>query len=373
MFVAQISRSALTPVHPLRRRLGVGLRVLLDVPGRIEDVCFGEAALSPCANGDRRNLVRLAVNAPRTSAYLALEDGLRVFTHGPNALAFHMQGRNVFAVGGPLGPVAGYDALLRAFADALRVSGVWNALVFSVSDDEEVAAARRAGWDVVHAGSEPLCDPTAFSTRGRRREDLRQMVNRAVRRFGLRAGEADPNVDAAAMQAVYDAWLDARPARHAHRLLIGTPRLHAPEGRRYFAVSGPGGVVAFCSLTPGRDGSAWGIDVFARRPDAPAGAMDLLILRAIETLGAEGVRRFSLGACPMCEAAPPDPRRDTWLRPAFRLLFATALGDAIFPFRSLAYFKGKFADWWEPVYLAARPGAGPWTLYTGCRMWGLFG
>jgi lysylphosphatidylglycerol synthetase-like protein (DUF2156 family) len=60
------------------------------------------------------------------------------------------------------------------------------------------------------------------------------------------------------------------------------------------------------------------------------------------------------------------------LRRIFRVLYASSLGNRVFGFRRLHQFKSKFRPRWEPVYFAASPRLGIWSLYLGCRMWGLY-
>ncbi|MCB1153071.1 hypothetical protein KDL45_05425, partial [bacterium] len=78
-------------------------------------------------------------------------------------------------------------------------------------------------------------------------------------------------------------------------------------------------------------------------------------------------------ACPLSEEAPSEGPVNPLIRAIFRFLYRSRLGNALFPFRSLTHFKSKFADHWDPVYMGGWPTMGPWALYLGCRLWGLFG
>ena len=132
-------------------------------------------------------------------------------------------------------------------------------------------------------------------------------------------------------------------------------------------------MVAFVTLIPGWGGAGVGLDVMARYPDAPAGTMDVLLVRAIERCFDAGMRIFSLGGCPMAEHGTLDADDPWLLRRIFRLLYRTRVGNYLFNFNSLVQFKAKFAPRWEPVYIAGWPRVSVRSLYTGCRMWGLFG
>ncbi|MCZ7583502.1 MAG: DUF2156 domain-containing protein [Deltaproteobacteria bacterium] len=345
-------------------------RVLLDLPGRAADRALG-AAPAPDETGNIETpLVR---SSPRANAYLSLEPGLRVFRRGDHLLTYHAQGRDAFVVGGLHGPRDSAAGALRELGGRLASAGFRRVLLFPVSRDE-LNVVRAAGFDAIHTGSEAFCDPTRFFLAGKPRADLRQMLNRASRRSDLELVEMDPARHAPLLRAVYDAWLAERPVKRRLRLLVGTPMFDRPEGRRYFAVMERDAHLpaAFLTLTPGWSGAGFGVDVMARLPDAPAGAMDLLIYGVIRRLAEQDVRLLSLGACPMSERAPVGVDDKPLLRVAFRVLEGTRLGNEIFRFRSLAHFKGKFAERWEPVYVACRGRVTAWSLYAGCRMWGLF-
>jgi lysylphosphatidylglycerol synthetase-like protein (DUF2156 family) len=224
-------------------------------------------------------------------------------------------------------------------------------------------------------GAEAFLTPQDFSLQGRTRADLRQMINRGRRRYGLVSGEVDGVAEAASLVPIHAQWLASKPASHRMVLVIGSTCFTRPAGRRYFAVAqAQGGLpVAFATVTPGWGGAGGGIDVMARAPGAPAGAMEVLLTDIAAQLFDEGALRLSLGASPMVDktavAAPDWPL----LRFVFRRLYRSWLGNRLFRFRSLAHFKDKFAPTWEPVHIAASPRVSVPALYAGCRMWGLFG
>ena len=131
--------------------------------------------------------------------------------------------------------------------------------------------------------------------------------------------------------------------------------------------------MAFVTLTPGWAGRGMGLDVMARTPKAPAGTMELLLIATMEQVFDEGIEFVSLGACPMAERHPLDGSDPRLLRWIFRTLYRSRIGNRLFNFRSLAHFKAKFSPRWEPLYIAGWPRLTVRSLYTGCRMWGLFG
>lgn len=358
------------PAGPSGSRAGV-LQRLGALPGRIADAWTRPPAALAAASLSAEQLAERVVRSPRGNAYLALEPGLAAFEAEAGTLAWAARRRTAFAVGGVHGPDP--SGALEAFREALRGAGYRRALLFPV-DPAEREAVRRAGFEPLTVGAEPWLDPRSFGLSGNRMADLRQMVNRARKRYGLVAEEIPPAEAGATLGPLHARWLASRPSGWPMALVVGGPGFERPLGRRYVAArTREGEPVAAVTLTPGRCGAIQGVDVMMRAPEAPAGAMELVLVHTLELLAAEGVERLTLGPCPMAEHGGVGSRDRALLRAAFRTLYRTRLGNRLFPFRSLAAFKAKFRPAWRPVDIAAWPRMGVRALYAGCRMWGLFG
>ncbi len=347
------------------------LQWLLGLPGRLghrvsRRIEFDQGAV------DIDGIVRMASCARRSNGYLALEPDLRYFETNGCAFAYRLAGRTAFAVGGVLGHEDAHEQALVAFRSAARAEGIRRILLFPVSQGE-LDTVRRSGFGTVQVGSEAVLNPQQFHLDGGHSADLRQMCNRARKRFRLVVRELDLHEHRDALERFFSEWRGslARPPLH---LVLGSPCLDRPNGRRYIAAldetSTP---VAVVTLTPSWGGASWGIDVMSRLRTAPAGSMDLLLAETCLKLRAEGVDHFSLGSCPMSEHAPVKADDHRLLRIAFRSLYSTKTGNRLFRFRGLAHFKAKFDPVWEPVFIAGWPNIGLRTLYAGCRMWGVFG
>lgn len=311
--------------------------------------------------------------SPRANGYLSLEPGLQSFARGEDLLTWAAEGTTAFAVGG-VHASQDPEGLLAAFRAACAEAGYRRALVFPVGSQER-ETYHRAGFSTLLVGAEAAVCPTDFTLAGSRRADLRQMVNRGTMRHGIQVHETDAPSGSTLLGDLYQRWLLSRPAGHRFRLLVGTPRFLFPARRRYFYGQGSTypGPCAFITLTPGWGGSGYGLDVMARAPDAPAGAMETLLWEVIRTLGSEGVEILSLGACPMAERTALPEGDPKLLRLLLRWIYRSRLTNRLFAFRSLTHFKQKFAPSWQPVHMACWPSVGVSTLAAGCRMWGIFG
>lgn len=331
----------------------------------------GPALPSQADSESRSDLAEVVARSPRGNGYLSLEPDLAVFRHEHGVVTWAASGRTAFAVGGVHGAQEPAQ-LLRAFRDHVVSAGFGQVLLFPVSELER-ETLHSAGFQSLMVGAEAFVDPSRFSVSGGRMADLRQMLNRGRARFGLRAQEVDVKDAGVSMLDVYGEWLSARPAGHRLQLLVGTPRLDEPLGRRYFVARDDERAHAMVTLTPGWGGAGYGLDVMARSPDAAAGAMEVALAGAIETLGIEGVEMLSLGACPMFEATQERDVERPVLRSILRWIYRSRCTRQLFAFESLPRFKAKFGPTWEPSYIAAWPRVGVRSLYAGCRMWGLFG
>jgi lysylphosphatidylglycerol synthetase-like protein (DUF2156 family) len=340
------------------------LRRALAAPGwlldRVEpaaEVPRGDA-LTPDDVVDR---VRATARWPE--AHLALEAGLHYHLHGDEVLAYQVRRGTAFAIGGL--NTDDPTALLRSFVERARERGVRRLLVFPVRSTER-QSVHAAGFGSVQVGVEAWVDLPGWSPSGKAYAHVRQMCNRARRR-GVSVSAADPSVDAEQMSAIHEHWLASKEPSWRMKLLVGSPGLERPFDRRFLVARSEGRIEAFLTLLPGAAGQ-WGVDVMCRRPDAVAGSMEALLVHAIETLRDEGAATLSLGPCPMAGV----DQGEKLLEHVFRGLYGSSTGNRLFGFRSLHRFKDKFRPRWEPVFFAAAPRLGVFSLYAGCRMWGLY-
>jgi len=364
---------SLPPESP-QDRAGLILRKILDAQAWFAGGWGGHPALPPSLDMDPEILRAEIRRSPRGNGYLSLEKEVRLFGDSRAFLGYGTWGRNALITGGLHGERENLPGTLVAFRNTLYDNGFKRVLSFPVAPDER-QVYEESGFQHIQVGAEAFLDLREYSLQGGRRESLRQMVNRAQKRFALECREVSPAQSEQQLCSLYQDWLRSRRRGYRMRLLVGTPSFHRPFGRRYFATFDKKGEVpwAFITITPGWDGRGYGLDVLARHPQAPAGAVDLLLSETIGHLQREGVDLFSLGACPLIEKGEisvGDPRGLRW---AFRVLRDSPWGNHLFQFQSLYRFKEKFNPRWEPLYMAGWPNIGFRTLYAGCRMWGLFG
>ena len=269
--------------------------------------------------------------------------------------------------------------LLWAFAEL--ADGYGGAPVFYSVGEDLLADLATLGLAVRKVGETAVVRPANFSLEGRAKQNLRTAVSRAERegaRFAvLPPGSASTMV--AELKAVSDAWLACHAGtekafslgRFDPTYLDLTPLAVV----RQTTETGDS-LVAFANLLPGagvrRD---LAIDLMRHRPNAPAGVMDYLLIRAVQWAGEQGFDGLDLGMAPL---AGLEDRR---LAPVFARVGALLFeeGGALYGFQSLRAFKSKFAPAWRPRFIAA-PVSTPLALalldvalLTSGGWWGMLG
>ena len=306
---------------------------------------------------------------PRGNNYLALETDIRGFGTESGWLGYSASGRTLLGVGGLHGSHP--ESLLRSWVKAGKKQGFRNFLLFPVYPEERATLAS-SGFASLLVGTEALIRLDTFSLEGPSRRNLRQTVARATREPGLQFSEVS-RANRFIFESVFETWLSHRLRPERMGRLVGQPGFEHPLHRRFFGAFIASKPVAFVTLTPGWNGKGWGMDTMARKPEAPPGVMEWLIVRIMESVANEGAVHFSLGACPLRLPNDHSYPLGPFFRALFHLLYRHPLGERLFPFRGLARFKEKFDPVWVPVLFGAYSSVSMWSLYEGCRMWGLFG
>lgn len=267
---------------------------------------------------------------------------------GRGVLAFARAGRVAVMLGDPVGePTPAFEAVVEWIRTCKSVD--WLPVLYQASD-ELAARLTRSGAFSCRIGSEAVLDPAAFDLRSARLANVRHTVTRS-RRGGIRAacsigdGELHGLPSMSALAALDEDW-----RRRAGPTLGFTVGRFDPDRLAdalvAVAVEGSGTPVAFTVLrAAGSDGS-WMLDLIRRRGGSVPGAVEAALVTAIELLASIGVRRLSLGLAPLAGLSRPGASL------AERILGRAArVARPIYDVAGLAFFKNKFAPWWEPRYL----------------------
>jgi len=218
---------------------------------------------------------------------------------------------------------------------------------------EELARLAHArGYAVLKVGEQPFFDLATWrQPRGDPGKHLRWCLNKA-RRAGVEVQAYEPR-DEAAVHDALAAWQCGLGRASADSFLAASPLTRAAE-KRLFLARTDGRIEAFvaCSAVPAARG--WLLEDLIRRPDAPVGATEALVVHALEALAADGAAGAWLDLAPLRGLGSQLDRRARFIFRAARP--AVAWFDTRYRFRALTTYLGKFQPTeWVPRYVALNP------------------
>ncbi len=317
-------------------------------------------------------LEMLRRHGDHSSGFLTLNQGMdhHVAAGIDGYVAYRPAGRReLLALCGPVAAAADKGPLLRSFLQWADTCGRRVTAVQLTREDAALYA--RHGFGVDQLGASYSIDLTRFTLHGTRFMRARNKIKRASR-GGVTIAEWEPGelrspAAQAGLAEVDRTWLRAK-GRHVKELgfMVGERGGPAADERRLFVASLAGRPIAYATYSPcfgGRPG--WLYDLTRRRPDAPAGTVELLFSTALELLRDEGCEWLHLGHTPMVQLAPrhrPAVGSSALVAGTLRLL--ERHGEAIYPAHSQERFKLKWAPHLiEPEYIGFRPRVSPGAVW----------
>ncbi len=319
----------------------------------------------------------LSRHAQNPSAFLALNRDTQHFrVPGFDGLiAFRPAGRRALVqLGGVFAAPCDQDTLLAAF---LRSAAKQRRRVVTVQlTEQDTALYARHGFTVNQLGANYARTLSGFSLSGKKHMQLRNKVSRA-RRAGVQVAEVGVDLPGSpALEDQLDAldavWLRSK-GRHVKELsfLVGERGGPAASLRRLFvARSAEGSVLAYVSFSPayGRQ-AGWLHDLSRRDPAAPPGALEVVVVSAVERFRAEGAGYLHFGFTPFTGlAAEHDVPGGSRLAARIVRLLADH-GSAVYPAADQLAYKHKWGpDVIQPEYIAFAGGVRPGAVWSLLRL-----
>lgn len=312
-----------------------------------------EQAPSPAALAQARTILDAQA---RTGAQLALmgDKHLLFAEDGRAFIMYGRQGRSWIALFDPVGPRELWPDLIWRFVETARAAG--GRAVFYQVAPESLSLYADAGLSAFKLGEEAQVPLPSFDLKGAKRANLRNTLNRGDRE-GLDVTLMPPEDVRAAMEelrAISDAWMAAHNVREK-RFSLGAFDPDYLSLRPVGILRAQGRIVAFASLMMTEQAEEVSIDLMRFAPDAPAGAMEYLLLRLILLFKEQGYQRFNLGMAPL-SGLSQSSAATLWHRVG-RAVYTH--GDRFYNFTGLRAFKSKFQPHWEPRYMAVSGGINP--------------
>jgi lysyl-tRNA synthetase class 2 len=308
---------------------------------------FGHAVAQTV--GERR-VVRALVDAygsDSLSFFALRRDKSYLFSPSRRAfLAYRVVAGTALVSGDPVGEEAEIDELLAELRRIVRAHG-WRLAVVGASG-EHLDRYRALGLKPVPIGEEAVLRPQAFSLEGRAIRKVRQSVSR-LRKAGyafrvLAADEVAPAVEAE-LEAVSAAWLGGETERG---FSMAIDDLHVPGTVLALAEDPSGRIGGFLHLAPSPAGGGWSLSAMRRRPDAPNGLTEFLVVETLAWAREAGARELSLNFCALTDFLVPE-RVTTPVRRLVRR--ALLIADNVFQLERLYSFNRKFFPEWRRRYI----------------------
>ena len=308
---------------------------------------FGQAVAQTVAE---RRIARALVEAYGSDslAFFALRrDKSYLFSPSRRAfLAYRVVAGTALVSGDPVGDDAEIDELLAEVRRIARAHG-WRLAVVGASG-EQLARYRAFGLKPVAMGEEAVLRPQEFSLEGRAIRKVRQSVSR-LRKSGysfriVEADEVGPELEAE-LDDVSTAWRRGEPERG---FSMAIDDLHVPGTVLALAEDAAGRVGGFLHLAPSQAGGGWSLSAMRRRPDAPNGLTEFLVVETLAWARETGARELSLNFCALTDFLAPE-RVKTRVRRFVRR--GLLLADNVFQLERLYSFNRKFLPEWRRRYV----------------------
>ncbi|HBF28041.1 phosphatidylglycerol lysyltransferase domain-containing protein [Rhizobium sp.] len=279
---------------------------------------------------------------------VALGDKQILFSDcGQAFLMYGRRGRTWVVLADPVGPRAVWPNLVTKMVRKAKAAG--HRVAFYQVSQAFLPTAVDSGFRLFKLGDQAVVDLPGFDLKGGDWLKLRRSINRAER-DGLEFAVLAPAEVALVMDelgAVSDTWLAHHNATEKG-FSLGTFQRGYVASHPLAVIRLAGRIVAFANILTTQTRSGAFIDLMRHVPGVHRGAMDLLFVRTIQHLQAEGYQQLNLGMAPLSGLS------NRSCAPLWHRLgrFVFEHGERFYNFKGVQAFKTKFHPEWQPRYLA---------------------
>ncbi|MGG7517259.1 phosphatidylglycerol lysyltransferase domain-containing protein [Allorhizobium undicola] len=287
-----------------------------------------------------------------TAGLVGLGDKHLFFSESGDAfLMYGRRGKSLVVLFDPVGPREAWGPLVLRFVRHARSIGCRPAF-YQVSP-HFLPVAADVGLKLFKLGDQALVDLKGFDLKGGDWLKLRRSINRAERdglEFSCLPASAVPQV-MDELEQVSEAWLAHHQAAEKG-FSLGTFRRDYVAAHPVAIIRQEGRIVAFANILTTDTRKEAFIDLMRHRPGTHRGMMDLLFVKIMLHLKAEGFERLNLGMAPL-SGLSDRPSAPLWHHLG-RFVFEN--GERFYNFKGVQAFKAKFDPDWQPRYLAISHG-----------------
>lgn len=263
-------------------------------------------------------------------------------------ISYQKIGNKFVVLGDPIGKKDYLADAIKEF-EAFSTSSGHIPIYYQISADF-LSHYHEVGYRFFKLGEEAIVNLANFTLEGKKGARLRTRRNKFIKQ-GYQFNVLRPPYSEALLDElrhVSNSWLSNRKEKcfsvsffceqYVSRFPVSI--LQNPEGE----------IIAFATLTSDHmnGDQLLTIDLMRHIADRPHGTMDMLFISILFWAKENGYDRCSLGMSPLANVGTHSSSfiNEKLARLVFRY------GDAFYKFRGLREYKGKFADVWEPKYLA---------------------
>ncbi len=207
------------------------------------------------------------------------------------------------------------------------------------------------GYDFFKLGEEAFVDLQSFNLSGKKMKNLRANKNKLEKEgFSLRVIKPPHTLDFInSLKPLSDQWLNGRKEKGFSLGCFNPIYLSAVPIA--LIEDAEGQVVAFSNLMPAYDDDHMvSVDLMRYGSNAPNATMDYMFIKLFEWCKEENYQQFNLGMAPLANVGLSKYSFLTE-KIAYQIFL---YGHVVYHFKGLKRFKEKYADRWEPKYLALR-------------------
>ncbi|MGE8078809.1 bifunctional lysylphosphatidylglycerol flippase/synthetase MprF [Peribacillus loiseleuriae] len=249
-------------------------------------------------------------------------------------------------------PIGERDEMLLAIEEFRETSDLYGFTpVFYEVSNTMLPYLHENGYDFFKLGEEAYVDLDSFSYSGKKMKGARAVKNKFEREnyhFGIVAPPFDEDL-MKELRGISNEWLQGRTEKGFSLGFFDEDYLNKAE----IAVVKDEGkrILGFVNIMPVYDKKQTiSLDLMRFGKDAPSGTMDFVFLSLFEWAKEQGYKSFNIGMAPLSNVGLS---KYSFLSEKIASQIFMH-GQFLYSFHGLRKFKEKYADTWQPKYLAYR-------------------
>ncbi|MGE7693310.1 bifunctional lysylphosphatidylglycerol flippase/synthetase MprF [Lysinibacillus sp. NPDC094177] len=254
----------------------------------------------------------------------------------------------IVVLGDPVGDEADFLSAIQEFLEVADKHGYTP--VFYEINNKIFPSLHENGYSFFKLGEEAFVDLDEFTLAGKGMKGRRAVKNK-FERENFTVEIVSPPFSQELMnelEEVSTKWLQGRAEKG---FSLGFFDEHYLSTSNIAVLRGTEGAIGFASIMPMYDnGEGISVDLMRFKPGAPSGTMDFIFLSLFEWAKAEGYHVFNMGMSPLSNVGKS---RYSFLSEKIAAQIFLH-GQHFYHFKGLKNFKLKYADFWEPKYIAYR-------------------